>query len=90
MIVHSCRQCPFFQEVPLGKLLEFLAPIKSGLCGYRQADDTLVVVQLGLRPGPQHQEMVTRAKERMPVPDRDRIPDGCPLHRRDIVISLGH
>jgi len=90
MIIRACRHCPFFQELPLSGLLKFLGPVKHGACGYMAADDSLVVVELGLRPGPERDVTMARLKARLEIPDRDLIPDECPLHKRDITVSLGH
>lgn len=90
MKVRCCKECPFFQELPLlgtiGLLLAATTP--PGVCGYDAGADAVVVVELGMKPGPDRDAMLRRAKRRMVVSDRTIIPSGCPLRISDVVVSL--
>jgi len=89
MIVRSCRQCPFFHPMS-GIMSLLLGPFKTGMCNYFVEDDSLVVVDLVMPPGPERDAMTARARARLVIDDHDHIPEACPLHTRDITISLGH
>lgn len=85
MIVKSCRRCPFFTTT----MLSLLASSKGGECTYRKADDSLAIMDMTTPEGTDREEMRTRVAQRLRVTDASLIPGACPLHDRDIVVTLG-
>ena len=92
LAVMTCRQCPFFRETPLlGALLTYLSPpntVRSGWCSYDRAANRVVVLQLGLPPGPERDKFLADNKVRMIIENRDEIPPECPLRIEPVTVSL--
>jgi hypothetical protein len=85
MIVRCCKECPFFQTILLAL---FANKPNSGLCGYDGVRDAKALETLGLPPGPERDIAKASADRRMIVRDNTTIPDQCPLHTKDIVLTL--
>lgn len=94
LTVKCCAECPFFGGVPLlSALSEALSGAegslaKAGTCNFDRDTATVIRVRLGV-VGPERAEMLKQASRRMPVTDRDTIPEKCPLRTGDIVVTLG-
>jgi hypothetical protein len=84
MVVKRCKECPFFQET-----LFSLISRKAGLCAYSPSDDTMVVVDTSMPEGPARDEMRRKGQARLPIRDREVVPEACPLRTLDVVVTLG-
>jgi len=90
MIVRACRECPFRQKPMLsGVMALFSGDTGRGFCGYDSASDSVIVVEMGIPDGSQRRDMMRRAAGRRVIEDVNTIPDACPLHNKDVVVTLG-
>jgi hypothetical protein len=93
LTVKRCADCPFFERLPLASAIEALAGSDAvlamiGSCRYDRERNELIVIRLGLQ-GPERDAMMEAAKRRLPVRDRNTIPEKCPLRSGDVVVTLG-
>ena len=90
--VTTCRQCPFFRETPvLGALLQLLSPpdaVKSGWCSYNRTQSKVIVLKLGLPPGPERDRYLAANAVKLIIENRDEIPAECPLRIEPVTVSL--
>lgn len=85
MIVKSCLECPFFQT----SLTTLVSAPDGGVCSYSKEEDATVHIRFGMRAGVERDQMMARAAKRLHVKDARVVPPACPLHERDVVITVG-
>lgn len=90
MLVRRCRECPFFHEQLASALSVFMGAARApqGVCSYHVETDSLIVTELGMPPGPEHDAMIHKSWSRMVVRNAQEIPPDCPLRQHDVLITI--